>query len=136
MENISVYLRDNDRKLREEAFKNLHRSFLTFENTLCELLNGQVQSHVFEMKARKYASCLEAALFPNQIDVDVYKALIKAVRSHLARSAQIYVALRKKALGVDELHLYDLHVPLVKEVDMDMSYDEAVDVIVRMLFQY
>lgn len=122
------YLRDPDRKLREEAFKKLHRSFLTFENTLAELLNGQVQSHLFEMKARKYASCLEAALFPNQIDVDVYKALIKAVKSHLP-AVQKYVALRKKALGVDVLHLYDMNVPLVKEVKMNMSYDEAVDVI-------
>ncbi len=125
-----LYLRDKDRKLREEAFKTLHNSFSAFENTLCELLGGQVQRHVFDMSSRKYSSCVEAALFPNQIDVKVYTSLIQAVRKHLP-ALHRYVYMRKEALGLNKLHLYDLHVPLVKAVDMGMAFDEAVQLIVE-----
>jgi oligoendopeptidase F len=127
-----VYMRDNDRTLRENTFKTMHRAFSGFENTVCELLNGKVQAHVFEKKARHYASCVEAALFTNQIDTSVYDSLIKTVRSHL-NAVHKYIALRKQVLGLDEIHIYDLHVPLVKEVQMNMSYDDAVEAIIESL---
>lgn len=127
-----LYLRDHDRKLREGAFKNLHRQFHAFENTLCELLNGQVQKHVFEMRARHYSSCVEAALFPNQIESAVYHSLISAVRSSLP-SLHRYMALRKKILKVDQLHVYDLQVPLAKEVSMGMPFDKACQLIISSL---
>ena len=120
-----LYMRDQDRKLREGAFKNLHRQFSNFENTLCELLNGQVQRHVLEMRARHYGSCVEAALFPNQVETSVYRSLIAAVREWLP-SLHRYIALRKKVLGVDALHFYDLQVPLLKDVKMEKEFDEAV----------
>lgn len=125
-----LYLRSPDRALRESAFKNLHRSFLSYENTLCELLSGQVQCHLFGMKSRKFASCVEAALFPHQIDVSVYHSLIQAVKTHLP-ALHRYMNLRKKMMGLDQLHLYDLHVPLVKQVDMGMSYEEASKLIIE-----
>jgi oligoendopeptidase F len=125
-----LYLRDKDRSLREGAFKNLHKSFHTFENTLCELLSGQIQRHLLEMKARKYSSCVQAALFPNQIDPSVYTALIKAVRAHLPAMHR-YMHLRKEAMGLDKLHLFDLHVPLVRQVEMGMSYEEACQKIIE-----
>ncbi len=125
-----LYLRSPDRVLRESAFKNLHRAFLSYENTLCELLSGQVQRHLLEMKARKFSSCVESALFPHQIDISVYKSLIQAVRNHLP-ALHRYMHLRKELMGLDKLHLYDLHVPLVKQVDMGMSYDEAVKAILE-----
>ena len=125
-----LYLRDKDRSLREAAFKTLHRGFFAYENMLCELLNGQIQRHVLEMRARKYSSCVESALFPNQIDVKVYSALIAAVRAHLP-SLHRYMKLRKEKMGVDKLHAYDLHVPLVKEVEMRMSYEDATKLIVE-----
>ncbi len=125
-----LYLREKDRTLREGAFKNLHRTFFSYENTLCELLSGQIQRHLLEMRARKYNSCVDAALFPNQIDVKVYTSLIDAVRSHLP-ALHRYMHLRKEAMGLDKLHLYDLHVPLVRQVEMGMSYEEATKVIVE-----
>jgi oligoendopeptidase F len=82
------------------------------------------------MRARKYPSCVEAALFPNQIDVKVYSALIQAVRSHLP-ALHRYMKLRKKVMGLDQLHLYDLHVPLVKAVEMGMSYEDATRAIIE-----
>ena len=125
----SVYLRGKDRTLRENAFKTMHQSFLSYENTLCELINGQVQAHLAGMRARGYSSCLEAALFPHQIDTKVYHALIEAVRSRLG-SLHDYLALRKKVMGLDELHLYDLNVPLVSEVDLSMPYSSAEDLVI------
>ncbi len=125
-----LYLRDKDRTLREAAFKNLHRTFSSYENTLCELLSGQIHRHVLEMRARKYNSCLQAALFPNQIDIEVYTSLIQAVRSHLP-ALHRYMHLRKEAMGLDKLHLFDLHVPLVRQVDMGMSYEDATKVIIE-----
>lgn len=127
-----VYMRGKDRTLRENTFKAMHQSFLKYENTICELLNGQVQAHLFDAKARKYDSCLHAALFPNQIDTSVYQSLIDTVRSHLG-SVHKYIALRKKVLGLDEIHPYDMQVPLVNEISIGMGYDEAVEAIVDSL---
>jgi len=125
-----LYLQEKDRKLREGAFRNLHRSFLGYENTICELINGQVQGHLFEAKARRYSSCLQAALFPNQIDTSVYFALIEAVRQGLPAMHR-YLDLRKKVLGYESLHFYDLYVPLTKDVEMKMNYEQAVELIVE-----
>lgn len=124
-----LYMRDQDRKVREGAFKNLHQTFLSYENTLCELLNGQIQRHLFSAKARHFSSCLEAALFPYQIDRSVYTSLIEAVRRYLP-SLHRYVALRKQVMGLSELHTYDLQVPLVREVTMKFSYEEACEHII------
>jgi oligoendopeptidase F len=125
-----LYLRDPDRKVREGAFKNLHRSFSAYENTLCELINGQVQGHVFQMRARGYKSCLEAALFPHEIDTQVYKSLIQTVRSRLG-SLHRYMKVRKKILGLDSLHPYDLYVPLVPEAEISMSYADAENLVIE-----
>ena len=123
------YLREKDRVLRKTAFENLHRGYEAYANTLCELIQGQVQSHLFVARARKFGSCLEAALFPNQIDKAVYENLIASVRGRLPLMHQ-YVALRKKAMKLDEIHAYDLYVPLVEEVETKMGYDEARDAVI------
>jgi len=124
-----LYLRSQDRELRRTAFQSLHKSFLSYENTLCELIQGQVQRHVFEKKARGYSSCLEAALFPHQIDQSVYKSLISNVHQNL-HSLHKYAKLRKKLLGYNELHLYDIYVPIVAEVNLNMDYAQAEQVVI------
>ncbi len=117
-------IRSSDRTLRKNAFEALHRTFAGFENTLCELINGQVQSHLFTAKARKFNTCLEAALFSFNIDPAVYMNLIKTVREKLP-ALHHYMEVRKKAMGLSELHMYDLHVPLVPNVDFSIEYSEA-----------
>lgn len=124
-----LYMRGEDRVLRENAFKTLHRSFFGFENTICELLSGNVQKHLFNARARKFPSCLDAALFYNNIDPAVYKTLIATVRKHLPVLHR-YMRLRKKALQVDQLHMYDLHVPFVKEVDFSCDFVEAQKMVI------
>lgn len=124
-----LYMRSYDRTLRENAFKTLHKQYSTHENTLAELLQGCVSVHHFEAKARNYPSCLEAALFPKDIDTSVYRNLIAAVREGLA-SLHRYMEFRKKSLGVDTLHLWDMYVPLVKDLPLTMSYEQAQEAVI------
>jgi len=125
-----IYIREQDRELRKNAFLKMHQTYLGYENTLCELINGQIQSHLFHARARKYPSCLDAALFPKNIDSSVYHALIKAVHSDLSGLHQ-YINLRKKLPGVDALHLYDMYVPLTAQVEIKVNYKEAEDLVIQ-----
>lgn len=125
-----LLIREQDRKLRENAFRSLLGKYNSYENTICELINGQVQAHVFNAKARKYSSSLEAALFPKNIDMQVYHALIKAVNDNL-HVLHDYVNLRERVLGVGQLHLYDMYVPLLKEVDIRMPYKEGEEIVIE-----
>lgn len=123
------YLRSPDRNLRKSAFLNLHKTFEAHANTLCELIQGQVQSHLFFSRARKFNNCLEAALYPHHIDMSVYENLIASVRRHLPLMHE-YVAMRKKAMKLDQIHVYDLYVPLVEESQSSMEYTEARDAVI------
>jgi len=124
-----LYVREQDRILRKNAFTRYHKQYFKYENTLNELLTGQVQSHVFNARSRHYSSCLEAALFPKNVEVSVYHALIQAVTENLP-SLHRYLDLRKKILKVDELHFYDVYVPLIDSVDIKMSYEEAEQIVI------
>lgn len=128
--NYALYIRDHDRVLRKNALENYHNHYKAYENTLCELLTGQVQNHHFQSQVRHYPSCLDASLFPKNISTSVYDALIHAVNSEIGVLHR-YMELRKKVLGLDELHAYDLYVPLTSSVDIKMSYDEAVEVVIE-----
>lgn len=125
-----LYIRDRDRKLRENAFKTYHGKYAEYENTLCELLQGQVQKNRFIAKARNFSSCLEAALKPNNIDVSVYHSLIQSVNAHLG-SLHNYMRVRKKLLKLDALHLYDLYVPVTESVNITMNYEDAEKAIIE-----
>ena len=125
-----MYVRSLDRELRKSAFKNLHKGYESHANTLCELLQGQVESHYFTAKARKFNSCLESALFSHKIDPKVYTQLIQSVRKGLPAMHE-YIALRKTALGLDEIHAYDLYVPLIAEKQIDLSFHEACNAVIE-----
>ena len=123
-----VLLRNRDRVLRKNSFERLHRQYHDYEQTLCELLNGQIQRHWFSARARKFSSSVEAALFSKNIPTSVYHSLIQAVRDNVDALHE-YMALRKKLLGVDTLHMYDLYVPLTKQFDITMDYEDAEQVV-------
>lgn len=127
---FGLFLREHDRTLRENAFKTMHGKYMSYENTLTELLNGQIQNQIFNAQARHYSSSLEAALFPKNIDTSVYHSLIKAVNDNL-HHLHSYVDLRKRILGVDSLHLYDMYVPLISAINIRMPYKEAEDVVIE-----
>lgn len=123
------YMRSSDRALRKSAFNHLHEGYETYANTLCELIQGQMQSHLFIARARKFNSCLDAALFPHAIKPSVYHNLIATVRKNLPLM-HAYVAFRKEQMKLDEIHIYDLHAPLVEEMEIRMNYSQACQEVV------
>ena len=125
-------LMDADRVLRESAFKQLYSRFGEFRNTSAAILTSQVKNLQFFSSSRKYASSLEAALAENEIPVEVYNNLIDAVHQNFPAFYK-YVDLRKRIMGLDELHFWDVYTPLVDDVDMKFTYEEACDLIVKAL---
>ena len=125
-------LMDADRVLRESAFKQLYSRFGEFCNTSAAILTSQVKNLKFFSSSRKYASSLEAALAENEIPVEVYNNLIDAVHQNFPAFYK-YVDLRKRIMGLDELHFWDVYTPLVDDVDMKFTYEEACDLIIKAL---
>ncbi len=123
-----AHMESDDRVLRKNAFEGLYHTYGSFKNTIAAILSSQVKQLEFFAKARKYNSSLEAALSRTNVPVNVYTNLIEAVHKNLDKMHR-YVDLRKKLLGVDELHMYDLYCPLVSGCDTKASIDEAKSVI-------
>lgn len=117
-----------DRVLRENAYNSLYSGFASFKNTAAGLLDAQNKQLKFFAEARKYDSAFEASLDENNVPTDVYLNLIATIRKNL-KTMHKYVALRKKLLGVEELHFYDVYASLVPEVDKKYSYEEAVEIV-------
>lgn len=113
-----------DRVLRKSAFESLYSVYDQFRNTAAALLSAQVKQLKFYADARKYDSTLQASLDGNYVPTEVYTNLISAVHENMAPMYR-YVDLRRKLLGVDELHMYDLYTPIVSDVDVDIPYEEA-----------
>ncbi|MFS0865570.1 oligoendopeptidase F [Fredinandcohnia sp. 179-A 10B2 NHS] len=124
------FLESSDRRVREEAFKAVYETYGKYKNTFGSTLSGTVKKDNFNARVRNYKSAREAALSSNNIPETVYDNLINTVHDNL-HLLHRYVDLRKKALGVEELHMYDLYTPLVKDVKMEVSYDEAKDYILK-----
>lgn len=122
------FMESKDRRVRKEAFEALYATYGKHRNTIASTLASVVKRDVFYARTRKHESALKASLFADNIDQSVYDNLIETVREHLPLMHR-YVALRKKLLGVDELHMYDLYVPMVQEVEMEIPYEEAVSTI-------
>lgn len=113
-----------DRVLRKSAFESLYSVYGQFRNTAAALLSAQVKQLKFYADARKYDSTLQASLDGNYVPTEVYTNLISAVHENMAPMYR-YVNLRRKLLGVDELHMYDLYTPIVSDVDVNIPYEEA-----------
>jgi oligoendopeptidase F len=117
-----------DRVLRKSAYENLYHSFAKFKNTAAGLLNAQNKQLKFFAEARKYPSAFDASLDATNVPTSVYLNLIEAVHQNLDKMHR-YVRLRKKLLGVDELHFYDIYTSLVSDVDKKIPYAQAKETI-------
>ncbi|MFM1655584.1 oligoendopeptidase F [Brevibacillus sp. B_LB10_24] len=126
------FMESRDRRVRQDAFNALYATYGQHRNTIAATLTSAVKRDVFYARSHKFDSALQAALFSDNIDISVYDNLIATVREHLPLMHR-YVALRKKLLGVDELHMYDLYVPIVHEVEMEIPYEQAVDTVTESL---
>jgi oligoendopeptidase F len=123
-------LRSTDRKLREHAFISVHSTYSQYTNTIAELLQGQVQHHVFEARARKFNSSLEASLFSKNIPKHVYTTLIETVREG-CKQLHRYVALKKRALKLQTIAPWDLYAPIPGAHSKSYSFEEAVSVVIQ-----
>ena len=115
---------NQDRVLRKSAYENLYHGFGAYKNTAAAILNAQGKQLKFFADARKYPSTLEAALDNTNVPTSVYLNLIEAVHQNMDKMHR-YVRLRKKLLGVDELHFYDIYTPLMADVDKKIPFSEA-----------
>ena len=113
-----------DRTLRENAFKAYYKRAGEFRNTYASTLDAQFKQLKFFADARRYNSTLEASLDVTEVPTEVYTNLIDAVHGNLDKMYR-YVALRKKIMGVDELHMYDVYTPIVADTDVEISFEEA-----------
>ncbi|STO08638.1 oligoendopeptidase F [Exiguobacterium aurantiacum] len=119
-----TFLESSHRDVRETAFKAMYGTYKDYLNTFASTLSGSVKKDNFYATVRKFKNARQAALHHNAIPESVYDGLVEAVNERLDLLHR-YVALRKRALGVDALHMYDLYTPLVKDVEMKISYEEA-----------
>ena len=126
------FLENNCRDVRKEAFFALYDSYLKQKNTIAAAYSASVKCDVFFAKARKYTSSVCAALEDDNIPISVYDNLIQTVHKFLPLLHR-YVSLRKKMLALDQIHMYDLYVPLVAEADKKISYDEAKQTVLKAL---
>ncbi|MFD1465454.1 oligoendopeptidase F [Lapidilactobacillus mulanensis] len=117
-------IESTDRDVREDAFKALYSVYDQFQNTLAQTLSGETKRHNFLAKVHHYPSARAAAMAKDNIPEQVYDTLTKQVDQHLPLLHR-YVNLRKKILGVDELHMYDMYVPLTGEPPLNFTFDEA-----------
>jgi oligoendopeptidase F len=122
------FLESRNREVRKAAFEAMYSTYGKLRNTLASTLSANITKNIFYSRARKYPSALEAALFGDNIPVEVYDNLIATIHEHLPLMYR-YMELRKKLLKVDELHMYDLFAPLVDEFDMKITYDEAKQIV-------
>ncbi|MCL2664035.1 MAG: oligoendopeptidase F [Defluviitaleaceae bacterium] len=118
------FMESQDRRVRKDAFETYYSAFKKQINTLAALYSSSVKKDVFFAKSKNFTSALDAALFENNIPLSVYSNLIETIHEFLP-AMHAYMRLRKKALGVSELHMYDIYTPIVPSFDAKVSYDEA-----------
>jgi oligoendopeptidase F len=127
---FTTFLESANPRVRRDAFKAVYETYGKFRNTFSSTLSGNVKKDNFYARVRNYSSARAAALSDNNIPESVYDNLVSTINEHLPLLHR-YVKLRKKVLGLDELHMYDLYTPLVKDVKMEISYEEAKDMILK-----
>ena len=119
-----------DRALRKEVFEKYYETFGSFKNTWAILYAGQVKQLMFNARARKYSTTLEASVDGNNVSPEVYKNLVEAINDNLDKMHR-YVRLRKKLLEVAELHMYDVYVPIVKDYEIKYTIEEAKELVLK-----
>ena len=125
-------LESSDKTVRKNAFEKYYATYEQFLNTLANIYNNQVKQQIFHATARKYNSTLEAAVDENNVSPDVYKNLVATINENLDKMHH-YVKLRKKCLGVDELHMYDIYTPMIPDMAKEIPFEEAKETVLKAL---
>nr|HET6904265.1 oligoendopeptidase F [Ktedonobacteraceae bacterium] len=130
--NYQLFIRSTNRQVRKDAFEALQGTFLKQRNTIASTLASHVKSDIFYATQHNYATCREQALARYNIPVSVYDNLVTAVSEHIPLLNR-YLKLRKRILQLDDLHMYDLYVPIVEETMEEVSYQQARDTVIAAL---
>ena len=128
----SKFMESRNRRVRKDAFMALYTTYEKQKNTISSTLSSSVKKDLFFSKVRKYPSSIESALFDDNAPISVYDNLINAVSANLGPMYK-YMKLRKKALKVKELHMYDLYVPIVEDIDFKITYEESSEMVTKSL---
>ncbi|MBC7088334.1 MAG: oligoendopeptidase F [Tissierellales bacterium] len=128
--NFIQLLEDRDREFRKKVFYEFYNVFFKFRNTLASTLNGNIKKNIITARIRNYSSALEASLSENNVDVIVYDNLLDSIHRNLD-SMHKYVEVRKKALKLDEINMYDLYTPLVENIDDSIDYEKAKNMVLE-----
>lgn len=126
--NFVRILENKDRNVRKQAFTQVYAKYKEFQNTLAAAYSGNLAKDMFYVKVRKYPSCLDMELSQGNIPREVYTRLIEAVHRKLPAMYD-YVEMRKKLLGVDQIHMYDVYVPIVDKVEKEIPFEEAKEIV-------
>jgi oligoendopeptidase F len=124
--NFTTFLQNPDREVRRRAFFQYYERYDQHKNTVAAALGGAIKGDLFYARSRHYKDCRTAALYSDRMPAAVYDNLIATVRGNLSPLFR-YFDFRRQALGIDELHFFDTYVPIVKDIDFQMTYDEAVE---------
>ena len=130
--NYSLYIESKDRKVRKSTFKTLYKEYKKYTNTFASLISSNMKELSTLAKLNKYNSAIEMSLYADDVDVKVYNNLIDSVHNHI-NYIYDYYKLKKEILGVDNLHLYDIYVPIGNNFDRKYSYDDAEETILKVL---
>lgn len=117
-------LNNKNERIRRDTFKAFYHNFEKYKNTFATLYEGNVKSRIYVARARNYKSTLEASVDASNVPISVYHNLIDSVHKNM-KFMHKYISLRKKLLEVNELHMYDVYMPIVKDVDANISFEEA-----------
>jgi oligoendopeptidase F len=129
---FSSWLNKRDPEVRRRAFHQFYAEFRDHQFTLAAALASSIRADVFSARARHYPFAIEAALFADDVPVTVYDNLISSVRANLEPLFRYY-ELRRRVLGLNEIHMYDTYVPMVSEIDSEIRFDEAIDKVIASL---
>ncbi len=130
--NYSIYIESKDRRVRKDAFQTLYKSYKQFSNSFASTLSGNINENITISRIKKYNSTIEWCLYPDELDETIYNNLIDTVSNNM-NILYKYYSLKKEMLKLDQLHLYDIYTPLIKNFEKKYSYEEAKETVLKAL---
>ena len=130
--NYSVFMESKNRKVRQEAFTTLYKTYKQFSNTFASTIYGNIKENITIATIRQFPSVINWCLFPDEVDISVYNNLIESVTNNL-NVLYKYYDLKKEILELDEIHLYDIYTPIVKNFDKKYQFEEAKETVLEAL---
>ena len=130
--NYSIYIESKDRRVRKDAFQTLYKSYKQFSNSFASTLSGNINENITISRIKKYNSTIEWCLYHDELDETIYNNLINTVSNNM-NILYKYYSLKKEMLKLDELHLYDIYTPLIKNFEKKYSYEEAKETVLKAL---